>query len=395
MPLILYRYLLREIVPSFVVGLFVFTLVLLMDRIMRIVEWIVQKGVPLGEVIVMFGCLLPNFFVLTLPTALLLAVLLAFSRIHGDNELYAIKTAGISLYRLLPPVYLFGALVTLATLSLTTWAGPMATRTFESTLFSVASRNLFFGLKERVFFDTLPGYLIYIEHVEPENERIEGVFIANQNFPEGPAYYFAREGRVYGELEKGKITLVLKNGSLHHSVDSRDVYRVAEYDNLRIDIDLGFVLSSAQNRARRPEELTLAELGEDIRERASKGEDVRRSLVSYHQRLSLPFGALVFCTLGIPLSLLSHRAVRYTGFSLSIGVILVYYVLLQAGTALVLSARVPAVAGAWLPNVVLGLLGGYLLWRKAEEKPLGMLERYADAVQALQEAFRRRLGREG
>ena len=66
-----------------------------------------------------------------------------------------------------------------------------------------------------------------------------------------------------------------------------------------------------------------------------------------------------------------------------------YYVLLQAGAGLVHAGKIPAVFGAWIPNGVLGSLGIYLLWRKAQEKPLRILEGYAQAVQDLQEAVRR------
>ncbi len=389
MRIILYRYLFKELVPSFLIGLFAFTMVLLMDKIMRIVEWIVQKGVPVGEVVKMFGCLLPQFFVLTLPTALLLSVLLSLSRIYADNELYALKTAGISLYRILPPVYVFAALVTATSLFLTTWGGPRATQAFKSMFYSVASQNLFFGLKERVFFDDLPGYVIYIEHVDPERQKIEGVFIANNNFPQGPAYYFAREGYAYGDVERGKIDLILKNGTLHHSVEERGTYQMADFDTFRMQIDLGFLLETAKSRERGVEELTLSELRNSIRDRSEKGEDVRRASLSYHQRLALPFGALVLCTLGIPLALLSQRAVRYTGFSLSIVVILMYYVLLQAGAGMVNAGKIPSVVAAWIPNVLLGVLGIYLLWKKAEEKPLKILELYAQAVQDLQDTIRK------
>ena len=390
---ILYRYLLQELIPSFFVGLFVFTFVLLMDRIMKIVEWIVQKGMPLLEVVKMFGCLLPSFFVLTMPTALLLSVLLTFSRIHADNELYALKTAGVSLYRLLPPVYFFGTLVTAASLFLTTWAGPQATRTFQSLFYSMASQNLFFSLKERVFFDDLPGYVIYMQHVDPVQQEIEGVFIANTSFPEAPTYYFAEKGNVHGDLERAKIELILRNGTTHQYVSSSDVYRIVDFETFRVQIDFGYLKSTAENRERDMQELTLPELREDIRKRSDKGEDVRRWLLSFHQRLSLPFGALVLCTLGIPLSLLSQRAVRYTGFSLSIVVILMYYILLQVGAGLVHAGRAPAWLGAWIPNLVLGVMGLYLLWKKAEEKPVKILEWYAQAVQDIQEAISRRIRR--
>lgn len=91
MPLLLFRFLLGDLVPSFGVGLLAFTLVLLMEKVMRIVEWIVRKGVSVTDVFKIFGCLLPSFFVFTLPMALLLGVLLTFSRIQSENEMYALK----------------------------------------------------------------------------------------------------------------------------------------------------------------------------------------------------------------------------------------------------------------------------------------------------------------
>jgi lipopolysaccharide export system permease protein len=389
MPWTLYRYLLKEIVPYFLVGLLAFTLILLMQKIIFIVEWIVRKGVPFLDVVRLFGCMLPSFFILTLPTALLLAVLLTFSRIHADNELYALKAAGMSLYRLLPPVYLFGAMVTAVSLFLTLWAGPLATRGFQSIFITMATQNVFFGMKERVFFDGLPGHVIYIEHLDSEQERFEGVLIKDQNFPGGPVYYFAREGRIRGDKQRGRVFLELTEGTIQRKIASEDTFQLAQFDRYWLQIDVGRFFSSAQPKDPSVQELTLPELQEKIREQAGKGEDVRRLLLDYHERFALPFGTLVFCTLGIPLSLLSQRSVRYTGFTLSIGVVLLYYVLLQLGTGLILAGKTPVVLGAWLPNVILGTLGLYLLWKKAGERPTRILDGYADAAERIADRLKR------
>jgi len=393
MPWTLYRYLLREIIPYFLVGLLSFTVILLMQRVIFIVEWIVRKGVPLLDVVRLFACLLPSFFVLTLPTALLLAVLLTFSRIHGDNELYALKAAGMSLYRLLPPVYLLGLSVTAVSLFLTTWAGPLTARGFQSIFITMATQNVFFGMKERVFFDGLPGHVIYIEHLDNEQERFDGILIKDQNFPGGPIYYFAREGRILGDKQRGRIFLELNDGTMQRSLPAEDTFQFARFDRYRLQIDVSRFFSSARAAEPSEEELTLGELEDRIRQRAGNGEDVRKLLLNYHQRFALPFGTLVFCTLGVPLSLLSHRAVRYTGFSLSVGVVLLYYVLLQLGSGLVLAGRLPVILGVWIPNLVLGALGGLLLWKKAAERPTRILDGYADAVQRVQEAVRARFNR--
>jgi len=386
-------YLLRELLPPFGLGLLVFTFVLLMDKIMRIVDWIVQKGLPLSDVAKIFGCLLPNFLVLTLPTALLMGVLLAFSRLQGDNELDALKACGVSLYRLLPPVFSLGVVVFALCLFLTSWAAPRSMGAFQQLVFSVAGKNLFLGLKERVFFDEFPGFVLYVEHLNPDRGELEGVFLADENFPEGAMYYLAKRGRMYGDPDTGMLTLELEQGTLHRSVADRDLYQIATFDTYRVRLDVAALLAPREERSKKVEELTLAELRDEARRRARSGQDASKYWISYHQRLALPFGSIVFCVLGIPLALVSPRAAKYTGFTLSIAVVLAYFVLLKGGSGLVRAVGVPASLGAWLPNLILGGLGVYLLWRKSEEKPFRWLEGWEDRLVELQERAARKLFR--
>ena len=393
MPLLLSRLLLGDLIPSFGIGLLAFTMVLLMEKVMRIVEWIVRKGVSVTDVFKIFGCLLPSFFVFTLPMALLLSVLLTFSRIQSDNEMYALNTCGVSLYRLLPPVYAFGIFISAVSLFLTGWAGPHSTRTFQSIFYSMATQNLFVGLKERVFFDALPNFVLYVENVVPEQSLVKGVFISDQTLTEQPVYYFAEEGEVHGNAEKGTIALLLKNGAIHRMGDNPGVYQVARFERYRVKINIGRMLMPhgvVKGRKRDMEELTLPELRKEILEGTHDEKEALKLGMNYHRRLAFPFAAIVFCTLGVPLALLSQQAVRYTGFSLSIVVMLLFFVLMQLGSGLTFTGYIPASLGAWLPNLVLGTMGVYLTWRKAEEKPLKVLDGYAQLVRDLQEAVQRR-----
>jgi lipopolysaccharide export system permease protein len=135
---------------------------------------------------------------------------------YADNELYALKASGVSLYRLLPPVYVFGVFVTAVSVFLTGWAGPQSTRTFQSMFYSMATQNLFVGLKERVFFDALPGFVLYVENVIPEKNSVKGVFISDQTRSKEPVFYFAEEGEVHGNVEEGTIVLLLKKGPVRN-----------------------------------------------------------------------------------------------------------------------------------------------------------------------------------
>ena len=391
MPRLLFRYLLSELVPSFFIGLFIFSLVLLMDKIIKIVDWIIQKGVPVTDVVKMVGCLLPSFFVLTLPAAFLLSILLTFGRLNADNELCALKASGVSLYRLLPPVYLFAIFVFAVSFFLTTWAGPRSSRTFQSMAFSVATQNLFVGFKERVFFDDFPGFVCYVENIDSQEKVLRGVFIAQINYPEKPVCYFAQQGRLALDSEEKGLVLELQNGTIHRNAFFNDYYQLTHFEKFRVQLDLAYMLMPAQNRKPKMQELTLWELKEEIQRQIEAGENARKYQFGFHRLIALPFAVLIFCTIGIPLALFSQRAVRYTGFALSIGVILLYYVLMQAGFGLVQAGYLPPFIGAWISNLIMGTLGIYLLWKKAEEKPVKILESMLQAFQGLQDAVKQKL----
>ncbi len=98
------RYIIKELIPPFLLGLLLFTFVLLLNRIFKLTELIVTKGVPFTEVLRLVSYIMPSFLTLTIPMSLLLGALVAFGRLSTDSELVALKATGFSLYRLMAPV---------------------------------------------------------------------------------------------------------------------------------------------------------------------------------------------------------------------------------------------------------------------------------------------------
>src|SRR5262249_34990007 len=131
---ILHRYLFREILVPFALGLGIFTFVLLLARLLKLVELLVNRGVPAAQVAQVFLLLLPAFLEVTVPMAMLLAILVAFGRLSADTEITAMRSSGVSLYQLIPPVATFVALVTIATGALSCWARPWANRALHTAM---------------------------------------------------------------------------------------------------------------------------------------------------------------------------------------------------------------------------------------------------------------------
>lgn len=387
----LLRYIAKELVPSFLLGLLIFTLILFMDKITRIVEMIINKGVSLADVLKLLACLVPNFLLLTLPTAFLLSVMLTFNRIGADNEYTAWKAAGVSLYQFLPPIYLFSLLVFSCAAAMSFWVAPHSLRMFNALLRGIATKHALVGLKERVFFDEFPGLVVYIDRGLPGQETLRGVFIADQNLSEDPVLYFAEEGTFSTDEASGRITAVLRHGCIHRRVSKKETYQILYFDTYTVHLRLDQKLLPQVSRTLKNEELSLAELRAKIREEAAKGKDVTGDRIDFHTRVALPFACFVFCTLGIPLALGGRRTVRYTGFSLSIGVVLLYFVLIKTGWSMTKTGLIPAWLAPWVPNLSLGAGGTYLLVQKAREHPVRVIEWYEEGTARLLDWIKDRL----
>ena len=104
---ILDRYIVREIIPPFLIALLVFTFVLIIPFIIELAEQMIAKGVPGGTILQLTITLLPQALALTIPMALLIGLLVGLGRLSADREVVVMMACGISPYRLLQPVLVF------------------------------------------------------------------------------------------------------------------------------------------------------------------------------------------------------------------------------------------------------------------------------------------------
>ncbi len=98
MKLTIYKYISREIWPTYLVSLFVFVSIVLATKLLTITEWVITHGVHPWQIVKLVLYLSPNILLFALPAASLMSVLIAFLRLSGDNEIMALKSSGISLY---------------------------------------------------------------------------------------------------------------------------------------------------------------------------------------------------------------------------------------------------------------------------------------------------------
>jgi lipopolysaccharide export system permease protein len=364
---ILDRYLLRALIVPFAMGLGVFTSILLIVRILKLVELVVNRGVPIGQILLLFSYILPAFLEVTVPMALLLAILVAFGRLSSDSELIALRAAGISLYRLLIPVAGFALGIAMLTLGLSMYARPWGNSLLRTGLYDVIRTRAVAGIKPRIFNDEFSGLVIYVDHIQPATDDLEGILISDTREPSLHNTVYAETGRLVPNEAHHALTLRMEHGGIYSAGSQGHDYQDTRFTTYDITLDLDTALAQLRNRSKDASEMTLPELREAIAAKAAQHDAAFVERVEVQRKFSIPFACLVFAALGVPLGIQPSRSVHSRGFSMSLVLIFVYYLLLTFGQNLGERGALPPPVAVWLPNGVLAIVAAYLLARAARE----------------------------
>src|SRR5512141_1216688 len=206
------RYVIREVIPPFLLSLLVFTFLLEIPPVMRQLETLVAKGVTwqvAGRIIL---TLIPQGLGVTIPMALLTGLLIGLGRLSSDRETVALLACGVSPYRLLRPVFLMATAAAAATLYVMVEAIPDANQRFREITFDVITKRVENDIRPRVFFEDFPGWMLYARDEAPGGGW-KDVLVADTRKPEAPNIYLAAGGRLVLDRAERRVDLVLVNGT--------------------------------------------------------------------------------------------------------------------------------------------------------------------------------------
>lgn len=385
------RYIFKELLVPFGLGLFAFTFVILINKIIRLTELIVNRGVSLWTAVTLFSYILPAFLVLAIPCTVLLSSQIAFGRLSSDSETTALLASGMSFYQLLSPVMFLSFLAFVLTLVIMVFATPHANHNFSQMLNQLGQQMIQSGsgieLKERVFLEDFTDMVIYVDKIPQDGRSLKGVLISNYRQSKEPQIITAKQGNIISHPDSLKVTIRLENGSIHNFVKP-DRYRKTDFASYELQLDLGkFMLKT--NDGKRAREMTIAELRHKMDIYKGEEEVVNPLKVELHKKFALPFSCLLLGLVGAPLGMTSHRSAKSSGYVLSIGIVFFYYVLLRTGESLGDAGQVPAVVAMWLPNMLLLVTGLYLVNKTAHRSPIKLMVWLSDLNDKLKEKLKK------
>ncbi len=350
------RYILSEAFRPFAVALLAFVVLITGHMLFTVVEVIVEHGVPLPSVLRFVALQVPGAAVMALPVATLMGCSLAANRLASDNEIVAMRAGGVTLTRVLAPMWLLGLLAGMATLAVNEGAVPWSKRQAEQLVRDMVLRRQSLAFEPGRFTDTGQGIHIYVGERSPVPGELRDVMVFQSQPADWPLVFTAPRA--------------VFRGDRLYPVDARFYYfdgvGLTTLRSGRVEVDLRRIGSTAGGipGPTGMSDMSLRELAQEYRRARESGAAKARSYaLEIHTRLAMGASCLVFAVLAGPVTLRFARGQSLVGVVVALVITFVYFLVMIWTRALGEGGALPVPVAAWAQNVVLLAAAALYIYR--------------------------------
>jgi lipopolysaccharide export system permease protein len=355
--LTLFKYISREIWSVFIVSLLVFSFIAMAANIMNIMDFLVNQGFTLAQVMTMIVCMFPQVILFSLPAACLMSVMLAFVRLASDNEIIALHASGVSLFQLMPPVFFFSVACGLIAGFMTLYGVPWGNRTSKDYELGIIKSKTNLTIKERVFNEPIDGLCFYVNSYSTRDKEMNDVFVVDRRDEKTTNTIVAEKGMIVTGRSSNTIDILFRNATIFSDEkgvkNTRRTIKLPE--EFSMSVDLGDVASKIASREKKPKEMYFRELLSGLKDYEVKASKRIEMGVQLYEMFSIPIAIFVLGIIGAALGSHVKARGRTTGIMISLIVFLIYYTSLMGSQYLCELGIVAPYIGVWVP--VLLLLG--------------------------------------
>lgn len=357
---ILDKYILKQIIEMFLMGVFVFTsIIFASDTFITLIKQISLYGIPFKVAFMIIILNLPNVFVMTIPMGVLLATVMTLNRLSLSSEITVMRSCGIGLNRIAKPIFIFAAVMCIASFIINETIVPITTKQSKDlALWSLGQKNIPEGKQNFIFKESQDNgtlkRLFYVGYCK--NKTLHNITVLDLSKSDTIQVLQAQDGSTSPSgwgFNRGAIYTVAKEGKILNTTFFEN--SVAQFG-----IDLSRELS--QNIAKEHNFLSLLHYIIQNSEKIEPEKNVY--LVELYDKIALPITTIVLVLIGVPLAITPPR-VRYNrGFLFSILIIFTYYLIRALSISFGEAGSIPPFYAAWMANIILTIAGAFMYYRK-------------------------------
>ncbi len=351
---ILDRYILTELIGPFMIGVSGFLVMFTPIILIPLADLIIRAGASVSDAAQLLFYNYPYLMVLALPVAFLFATLLTIGRMTKDFEIIAMRSAGMSLKRIVAPILLTSLVLCAAAYYLNETVVPYANKQINLTVQRMTKSLARPPIKEHTFFQGTDGRYFYIRDVKP-NGVMSGVFVFDKTREGLPQVIHAERARWIDKVWRFEFGT--------HYRYNRDGFIETEVAFKTMDILITLNANEMMPAGLNAQEMSSKQLASQIKDLRKSGAATNQVEVQYYKKWAVSLISFFAALLAAPLGLMFSRMGAYVGVAFSIILVFVHYVTMQVTEAMGNYGKIPPFFGAWSSNLIFLVIGGFLVWR--------------------------------
>jgi lipopolysaccharide export system permease protein len=372
------RYLARSIAAPLIGTLILAAMLLILDKMLRLFQYVVDAGGPVSVVWRMLANLLPEYLSLGIPIGLMLGILLAFRKLALSSELDALRGIGVGYGRLLRVPYAYAIPLAAINLAIVGYLEPYTHYRYEGLRFDLKSGALGAAIKVGEFNQLGKRITLRIDRSENNGTQLQGIFVESEDSKGMRIAATAEHGRFLATDEPDKILFRLSKGRLVQDSPKFATPRTLAFDSYDLPVSLPVIDPFRSRAAGETDELYLHELWRlGYGGGATTHKQQIASAAHFNFRMVEVVMMFMLPLLAIALAVPPKRSTSALGIFVSILIVVAYHKVNQYADQAAANGRLDPTLGLWVPLV---LLSGLIYWmyhvlaHKPGGQPIGALE---------------------
>ena len=337
---LIHKYILKELLPIFFLGNVFFILLLLLDKLVDLSDLFFTKSVPGWLIIQTVIYYLPSFFVITIPTSALLAVIFVFGRMSSESEIIAMRSFGAGKRFFLLPAMIFAIGVFALGVAMSTYLMPKGSFLAAENVLKMAKLISIRDIKEKELYEELKGYVFYAEKKISDTKYARLMIIDKSK----NSVITAETAKIIPTGDAG-LLLELSNGRIA-TIREDNMHSTINFDKFVINAPLA---EASRVTIKTERLMPMNEL------RANFNEDPIYKF-EYSKRFSMPFAAIIMCVFGMSIGMFFHRSGKTMAIPSTVLIVVVYNMMFLVAQNIAAEGSIEPFFAAWVPNVFFGII---------------------------------------